>query len=54
VPFGAAHAKLQTSDGWRICVMSRGHDAMVDMPDRLTKILLQEGELFDCCPCWST
>jgi pimeloyl-ACP methyl ester carboxylesterase len=40
VPFDAARDKLKAVAGWRIYEMPCGHDAMVDMPDRLTEILL--------------
>jgi pimeloyl-ACP methyl ester carboxylesterase len=39
-PFDAAHEKAKAS-GWRVYEMPCGHDAMVDMPDRLTEILLE-------------
>jgi pimeloyl-ACP methyl ester carboxylesterase len=41
VPFDAAQEKLQAAAGWRVYEMPCGHDAMVDMPDRLTEILLE-------------
>lgn len=39
-PFDAAKAKAKAA-GWRIYEMPCGHDAMVDMPERLTEILLE-------------
>ena len=41
VPFDAAQEKLKATAGWRVYEMPCGHDAMVDMPDRLTEILLE-------------
>jgi pimeloyl-ACP methyl ester carboxylesterase len=41
VPFDAAHDKLKAAGGWRIYELPSGHDVMVDMPDRLTEILLE-------------
>jgi pimeloyl-ACP methyl ester carboxylesterase len=41
VPFDAAQEKAKASAGWRVYEMPCGHDAMVDMPDRLTEILLE-------------
>jgi pimeloyl-ACP methyl ester carboxylesterase len=38
--FDAYHAKLQANQAWRVYEMQSGHDAMVDMPDRLVEILL--------------
>jgi pimeloyl-ACP methyl ester carboxylesterase len=40
-PFDAARDKLKATDGWRIYEVPCGHDVMVDMPDRLTEILLE-------------
>jgi pimeloyl-ACP methyl ester carboxylesterase len=39
-PFDAAHEKAKAA-GWRVYELPCGHDAMVDMPDRLTEILLE-------------
>ena len=39
--FDAAHEKTKATAGWRVYEMPCGHDAMVDMPDRLTEILLE-------------
>ena len=41
VPFDAAQEKLKAIAGWRIYEVPCGHDVMVDMPDRLTEILLE-------------
>ena len=41
VPFDAAYDKLKAAGGWKIYEMPSGHDAMVDMPDRLTEILIE-------------
>ena len=40
-PFDAVQAKLETAAGWRVYEMPCGHDAMIDMPERLTEILLE-------------
>lgn len=39
--FDAARARAEGSGGWRVYDMPCGHDAMVDMPDRLAEILLE-------------
>jgi pimeloyl-ACP methyl ester carboxylesterase len=39
-PFDAAQAKVKAA-GWRIYDVPCGHDVMVDMPERLTEILLE-------------
>jgi hypothetical protein len=39
--FDAARARAEASGGWRVYDMACGHDAMVDMPERLTEILLE-------------
>ena len=39
--FDAARARAEGSGGWRVYDMPCGHDAMVDMPDRLADILLE-------------
>jgi pimeloyl-ACP methyl ester carboxylesterase len=39
--FDRAQAKAQAASGFRVYEMPCGHDAMVDMPDRLTDILLE-------------
>jgi pimeloyl-ACP methyl ester carboxylesterase len=41
MPFDAAQEKAKASTGWRVYEMPCGHNAMVDMPDRLTEILLE-------------
>jgi pimeloyl-ACP methyl ester carboxylesterase len=41
VPFDAALEKLKASSAWKTYEMPCGHDAMVDMPDRLTEILVE-------------
>ena len=41
VPFDGAQEKLKADAAWRIYDMPCGHDAMVDMPDRLTEILIE-------------
>jgi hypothetical protein len=41
VPFDAVQERLKAAAGWRSYEMPCGHDAMVDMPDRLTQILLE-------------
>jgi pimeloyl-ACP methyl ester carboxylesterase len=41
VPFDAAREKVKAATGWRIYEVPCGHDVMVDMPDRLTEILLE-------------
>jgi pimeloyl-ACP methyl ester carboxylesterase len=39
--FDAARARAEGSGGWRVYDMPCGHDAMVDMPDRLAEILVE-------------
>jgi pimeloyl-ACP methyl ester carboxylesterase len=41
VPFDGAQEKLKAAAGWRVYALPCGHDAMVDMPDRLTDILVE-------------
>jgi pimeloyl-ACP methyl ester carboxylesterase len=41
VPFDGYHEKLKTTAGWRVYEVPCGHDVMVDMPDRLTEILIE-------------
>jgi pimeloyl-ACP methyl ester carboxylesterase len=41
VPFDAAQERLKANAEWRVFELPCGHDAMVDMPDRLTEILLE-------------
>lgn len=40
-PFDSAFAKVKEQRGWRVYELPCGHDVMVDMPDRLTEILLE-------------
>jgi pimeloyl-ACP methyl ester carboxylesterase len=39
--FDAALTKLKANPAWRVHVLPCGHDVMVDMPERLTEILLE-------------
>jgi pimeloyl-ACP methyl ester carboxylesterase len=41
VPFDGALEKLKASAGWKTYELPCGHDVMVDMPDRLTEILVE-------------
>jgi len=41
IPFDSAQERLKTDAAWRVYELPCGHDAMVDMPDRLTEILLE-------------
>ena len=41
VPFDGYQEKLKAASAWRSYEMPCGHDAMVDMPDRLTEILIE-------------
>ena len=41
IPFDGAQAKLAANSAWRVYELPCGHDAMVDMPDRLAEILLE-------------
>ena len=41
IAFDGAQSKLAGNSAWRSYEMPSGHDAMVDMPDRLTEILLE-------------
>jgi pimeloyl-ACP methyl ester carboxylesterase len=38
--FDRAFATVQSDPSWRCCQMPCGHDAMVDMPDRLSELLV--------------
>jgi pimeloyl-ACP methyl ester carboxylesterase len=38
--FSACHARLASDPTWRTCEMPCGHDAMIDMPERLAELLL--------------
>jgi pimeloyl-ACP methyl ester carboxylesterase len=40
-PFDGAQERLKADAAWRVHEMPCGHDAMVDMPDRLTEILIE-------------
>jgi pimeloyl-ACP methyl ester carboxylesterase len=40
-PFDAAQERLKTNAEWRVYELPCGHDAMVDMPEPLTEILLE-------------
>jgi pimeloyl-ACP methyl ester carboxylesterase len=40
VPFDAAQERVKRDPAWRVTELPCGHDAMVDMPDQLTEILL--------------
>jgi alpha-beta hydrolase superfamily lysophospholipase len=39
--YDAAYAKLQSDKSWRLYEVACGHSVMIDMPDRLTEILLE-------------
>jgi hypothetical protein len=39
--FDHALATVQADPSWRCCEVPCGHDVMVDMPERLTELLLQ-------------
>ena len=41
IPFDGTQAKVAANPAWRVYELPCGHDAMVDMPDRLTEILLE-------------
>jgi hypothetical protein len=41
VPFDGFYDGLKTNSAWRVYELPCGHDAMVDMPDRLTEVLLE-------------
>jgi pimeloyl-ACP methyl ester carboxylesterase len=41
VPFDGYHDKLKATAGWRVYEVPCGHDAMVDMPDRVAEILIE-------------
>jgi pimeloyl-ACP methyl ester carboxylesterase len=40
VPFDGFHDKLKADAAWRVYELPSGHDAMVDMPDRVAQILV--------------
>ena len=39
--FDAFLAKYRSTSGWRTYEVPTGHDVMIDMPERLTEILLE-------------
>jgi hypothetical protein len=39
-PFDATQARLAGDLGWRVLEVPCGHDAMVDMPERVAEILV--------------
>jgi len=39
--FDETLAKMKTAPGWKTYEVASGHDVMVDMPDRLTEILIE-------------
>ena len=41
VPFDGVYDQLKANSAWRVYELPCGHDVMVDMPDRLTEILLE-------------
>jgi pimeloyl-ACP methyl ester carboxylesterase len=41
VPFDGAQERFKADATWRVHELPCGHDAMVDMPDRLTEILVE-------------
>jgi hypothetical protein len=41
VPFDGVYDLLKSNSAWRVYELPCGHDVMVDMPDRLTEILLE-------------
>lgn len=41
VPFDNALIQLRSDPAWRIYEIKCGHDAMIDMPERLTEILIE-------------
>jgi pimeloyl-ACP methyl ester carboxylesterase len=41
IPFDGALERLKTDAAWRVYELPCGHDAMVDMPERLTEILVE-------------
>jgi pimeloyl-ACP methyl ester carboxylesterase len=40
-PFDGFHERLKTDATWRVYELPCGHDVMVDMPDRLSEILVE-------------
>lgn len=43
IAFDGYYAKLKSAEGWRVYDLPCGHDPMIDLPDRLTEILLEVG-----------
>ena len=41
VPFDGTQERLKADAQWRVYELPCGHDAMVDMPDRLAEILVE-------------
>jgi len=41
IPFDGFHDKLKADAAWRVYELPSGHDAMVDMPDRVAEILVE-------------
>ena len=41
VPFDGLQERLKADAAWRVYELPCGHDAMVDMPDRLTEVLVE-------------
>jgi pimeloyl-ACP methyl ester carboxylesterase len=41
VPFDGFQERLKADSGWRVYELPCGHDVMVDMPDRLSEILVE-------------
>jgi pimeloyl-ACP methyl ester carboxylesterase len=41
VPFDGFHERLKADAGWRVYELPCGHDVMVDMPDRLSEVLVE-------------
>jgi hypothetical protein len=39
--FVAAYVNLQADKSWRLYEVPCGHSVMIDMPDRLTEILIE-------------
>jgi hypothetical protein len=41
--FDGYFEKLKSDPGWHTYAVPSGHDVMIDMPDRLSEILLEVG-----------
>jgi hypothetical protein len=39
--FEAARARLASDPGWRVLQVPCGHDARVDLPERVTEVLVE-------------